>query len=232
MLTEAIDYLNKNSGALTVLFTGVVTISTVAYAVLTWKLVSETRRMREVQTEPKIEITLKPLEFAINIVRLHIRNIGLGPAVNVKFMPQVISGGDVAKALLDDFTEPNFFKTGIAYLGPKQELLSGYTQMNKDTDAKLEAILDFNLEYNGATEKKYTDKITIDMSQHEGMHQLGIPHLYSIAQSLKKLEAEFSHVVSGFKKVNANIYTAEDRERENKERLEALKKRRKEKPNS
>ena len=92
MLLEIITYLNSISGALTVIFTGVVTIATIAYAVLTWSLVSETKKMREVQTEPRIEITLKPLNFAINIVRLHVRNIGLGPAKNVEFSSYVSSG--------------------------------------------------------------------------------------------------------------------------------------------
>ena len=106
MLAEAIAFLNSSSGALTVLFTAVVAISTVAYAILTWSFVSETKRMREVQTEPKIEITLKPLDFAINIVRLHIRNIGLGPARNVKFTSSVSSGGEEAENLVKDLTKP------------------------------------------------------------------------------------------------------------------------------
>ncbi len=62
MLAQAIAYLNSNAGALTVIFTAVVTISTVAYAILTRNLVLETKKMREVQTEPRIEISIQPLE--------------------------------------------------------------------------------------------------------------------------------------------------------------------------
>ena len=36
------------------LFSGIVAISTVVYAFLTWQLVSETRKMRKVQTEPSV----------------------------------------------------------------------------------------------------------------------------------------------------------------------------------
>ncbi|MDO8721436.1 MAG: hypothetical protein Q7J31_04320, partial [Syntrophales bacterium] len=118
MLTQAIAYLNSNSGALTVIFTAVVTISTVAYAILTWSLVSETKKMREVQTEPRIEIALKPLDFAINIVRLHVRNIGLGPAKNVRFTFSVSSGGEGAEKLLGEFNKAIFLKTGLKYFGP------------------------------------------------------------------------------------------------------------------
>lgn len=106
--SEVLNFLNENSGALTVLFTGVVTISTVVYSILTGKLVSETTKMRQVQTEPKIEVTIKSFDNAINIVRLHIRNIGLGPAINVTFNLKVISGGQIAQVLVDEFTKSNF----------------------------------------------------------------------------------------------------------------------------
>ena len=71
MYDNIVQFLNQNSGALTVIFTAVVTISTLVYAVLTAVLVSETKKMREVQTEPKVKITLRPLESAVNIVRLN-----------------------------------------------------------------------------------------------------------------------------------------------------------------
>ena len=44
---------------LMVLFTGVVAASTVVYAKLTGKLVSETQRLREVQTEPRVSIRVE-----------------------------------------------------------------------------------------------------------------------------------------------------------------------------
>lgn len=44
--------------------------------------------MRQVQTEPKIEILLQSLDIAVHIVCLHIRSIGLGPAINIKFTPK------------------------------------------------------------------------------------------------------------------------------------------------
>ena len=53
-ITFIVECLNNNSGVLTLIFTAVVALSTVCYVVLTAKLVSETRKIREVQTEPKI----------------------------------------------------------------------------------------------------------------------------------------------------------------------------------
>lgn len=214
MLTQAIAFLNSNSGALTVIFTAVVTISTVAYAILTWSLVSETKRMREVQTEPRIEITLKPLDFAINIVRLHIRNIGLGPAKNVKFNSHALSGGEGAENLLGEFNKANFMKAGLKYFGPSNELHSGYTNITKDFDSKIESILVYDVEYESVTGKKYRDQTTIEVAELKGMNQLGKPNLYAIAQSIETIQKEFSHLVSGFKKIHADVYTTEDRNRE------------------
>ena len=67
-ITSLFDYLNQNNGAITVIFTAVVAIATVVYAILTWKLVSETRMMREVQTEPKISAIIQPKDYWLNFI--------------------------------------------------------------------------------------------------------------------------------------------------------------------
>ncbi|NQT71121.1 MAG: hypothetical protein HQ552_16270 [Desulfobacteraceae bacterium] len=232
MLSETLAYLNSNSGALTVVFTAVVTISTVAYAILTWNLVSETRRMREVQTEPKIEITLNSLDFAINIVRLYVRNIGLGPAKNIRFTSHITSGGKAAEKLLEEFNKTNFLKVGLKYFGPGHELHSGYTQMTKDFDAKIASVLIYDVEYESVTGKKYKDQITIDISERKGMNQLGKPNLYAIAKSIEAIQKEFSHVVSGFKKIHADVYTTEDRDIEKADEIDIIEQMEEEKKNS
>ena len=222
MLDNLIQFLNQNSGALTVVFTAVVTISTVVYAVLTAVLVLETKKMREVQTEPRIEITLRPLESAINIVRLHIKNIGLGPAENLKFTPSVISGGEGAEKLLAEFIETNFFRTGLKYFGPGQEMYSHYSQMSQDHDQKIQSILLFEMEYHGVTGSKYKEKTIIDMSEMKGSYQLGKPNLYAISLSLEKMQKDIGHIVSGFKRIKTDTYTHEDREREYHERMQQI----------
>lgn len=211
-MTELLEFLNKNSGALTVIFTAVVTLATAVYAGLTYVLVKETRLMRQVQTEPKIEITARSTEIAIHILRLHVRNIGLGPALNVKFTPRVVEGGDGAAALLAEFTQTNFFKVGLSYFGPGQERISNYTQMTNDHKAKITSVIAFDVEYESSTGLKYHEVVHVDMSEHKGAYQLGTPHLYAIAQSLEKLQRDVGHVVSGFKRIRTDVFTAADRE--------------------
>lgn len=223
-MDDLLKFLNDNSGALSVIFTGVVTLATTVYAVLTWQLVSETRRMRKVQTEPKIEITLRSVDEAIHIQRLHVRNIGLGPALNITFDPKILSGGEGGKALLDELTETNFFRTGISYLGPGEERYSHYTQMHENHDAKIASVLAFNVFYRSATNQAYSESLVIDMSERKGSYQLGKPHLYSMAQSLEKIQKDLGHVVSGFKRIRADVYSSVDREEEKKAIHEQLEK--------
>ena len=140
-MDDLLKILNNNAGALTILFSGIVTFATVIYAGLTWALVKETRMMREVQTEPKLQVSVNSFDFAVHIVRLNIRNIGLGPALDVVFNPRVLSGGVSAEKLLSEFTDVNFFSVGLKHFGPGQERVSGYTELTQDHDGKIASIL-------------------------------------------------------------------------------------------
>lgn len=219
-MENLITLLNENSGALTVVFTAVVTLATVVYAALTAILVAETRKLRQAQTEPRIEITVDALDFAVNIVRLCVRNIGEGPAKNVKFEPSVIDGGEVAENLLTEFLSPNFFKTGLRYFGPGQFRFSGYTQTNEDFEAKASSALCFKVSYESVTDKKYVEEIVVDMAELRGRYQLGKPNLYSIAKSMEKIQKDLHHITTGFKRIKVDSYDTDDREREDKEREE------------
>ena len=52
------------------------------------------------------------------------------------------------------------------------------------------------------------------MREIKGTSQLGKPNLYSIANSLEGIQKDIGHIVSGFKRVKAEIYSKEDRELE------------------
>lgn len=213
-MEQLLAFLNTNSGAINVIFSSVVTIATAVYAVLTWKLVSETRQMRQVQTEPKIEITLRSVDEAIHIQRLHVRNIGLGPAMQLTIRPKVLAGEEGAQSLINELTQTNFFTSGISYLGPGEQRYSHYTQMTENFEAKIASVIAFELKYKSATGLNYKETLIIDMSEHKGSYQLGKPHLYSIALSLEKIQKDIDRIVSGFKRVRVDVYTSADRESE------------------
>ena len=209
-----LEFLNQNAGALTVIFTAVVTLSTAVYAVLTAILVAETKRMRQAQTEPKIEVTIRPREEWINLIYVYVRNIGLGPAYDISFDITAEAGGEGAALLIRDFTKTNFFNTGLKYLGPGQELSSDISQMSEKFDQKIESILVFKVGYRSATGKKYKEEFRQDLSEFKGLTQIGKPHLYAIAQHLEKIQKDFHNLATGFKRIKADIYNSEDREQE------------------
>lgn len=208
---DILAFLEQHSTALTVAFSATVTVATVVYAVLTWRLVKETRQLRKVQTDPRIQIEIDSLDIALHIVRLRISNIGQGPALDLNFSSKVLEGADSAESLLSEFTEMNFFRTGISYLGPGGARYSGFTEMTNDHEGKIASKVSFDLTYKSVTGAKIKDTIVIDMAEYKGTYRLGTPHLYSIAQTLQKLEKSIANVASGQRRIKTDIYTEEDR---------------------
>ena len=70
---------------LQIVFSGVVTISTVVYSLLTWRLVSETKKLREFQITPDINIFFERAEADASFVFIVFKNFGQGHANNVRF---------------------------------------------------------------------------------------------------------------------------------------------------
>ena len=219
---DTVTFLNDNAGVLSTLFSGIVMLATVVYAILTASLVKETRRMREAQTEPRIEVMALPREEFVNIITLNVKNIGLGPAYEVRFTLSGEGNTSGENELIHDFSRSQFLSKGLRYLGPGQHLQSGYTQMTKNFSEKIKARLAVNVTYKSATGKAYTDTIPIYFEEFEGYGTVGTPHAYSIAQSLGKIERSIDTLASGFRRLRVDAYSHEDREREHEEMEQRL----------
>ena len=116
MTTELGDWL-------IIVFTGIVAVSTVFYAILTWRLVAETRRMREAQTEPRVSVRVEQEHGGLPAYELVIQNEGQGVAKNVRFEfegdPTYFrySSSRRAPPQVDKLTA---IKDGLDYLEPSQ----------------------------------------------------------------------------------------------------------------
>lgn len=191
-MTGIIDFLNQNNGAITVIFSTVVAIATVVYAILTWKLVSETRKMREVQTEPKISATIQADERYINWINLIIQNIGLGPAYNIKFElnPDFVDENIPDVENLDEFfklSEVGFIKNGLPYFAPNQKIQFFLTNIAEDFKKKLETPFEIKIIYENSIHKSYSDLYKIDFSQQRRLNQVGKPPIYEISKNLENI---------------------------------------------
>ena len=104
---------------LIIVFTGVVAGSTVAYAVLTWRLVAETRRLREAQTEPRVSMRLELAErVGHGGIELLIRNEGQGPAQNIRFHFQGDPTYFIGHGQQQPIDQIPLIENGLPYLGP------------------------------------------------------------------------------------------------------------------
>jgi hypothetical protein len=221
------SWVNDNAALFDLIFAFVVAISTVVYAYLTYKLVTETRAMRRVQTEPRLEIAIKPFEDSIHLLRLHVKNIGLGAARDVTFdIAPRKPDDDGAKALIADFSEAKFLTTGLSYLGPGSEWVSQHSHIVEKFKEKIASSFVVTARYKNVIGQRYEGHFEFDMSAFGGQEQLGKAHLYSMAVSLEKIAKDLSHLSTGFRRLKVETFDTEDRQQEEQRREEIWEKRR------
>jgi hypothetical protein len=153
------NLINVSNEDLTLFFTGVVALSTVVYAILTWKLVSETQKMREAQTEPKVSVFVETHPKYYLLKNLVIRNIGLGTAYNIQF----IVSPDFKTFNSGLLSEMNIIMNGIPHLPPNSNyefLLANIRNDFRDPDSVFFKII---ANYQNSFGKKFSDTFEIDM---------------------------------------------------------------------
>ena len=111
MYREFLNHLNGNSGAYITLLTVVLTIATAAYAWLTWRLLREAMRVRELQHQPEMVASLEGRGNFNSKLYLRLRNIGTGTAFDVRL--SIHPDMALFKRHLSEMGE---FKNGIPYV--------------------------------------------------------------------------------------------------------------------
>jgi len=208
-MKDLLSNLIQNTEIITLIFSGVVTISTVIYAILTWRLTSETIKMRKSQTEPKISIFLQPCRVAMGFFDLIIKNIGLGPAYNVRF--EVLEEFEVRGDR--KLSEIDFINECINYMPPNYSIETFFLQLMGE---RYKEIIDKNIKikviYENSEGEKISEIINLNMSQFKGRQRLGDDPVNKIAQNIEKIQRDISKLSSGFSHVRVDTYTSKDRE--------------------
>lgn len=219
-MESILDAINRNNGVFSLVFSAIVALATVVYAILTWKLVSETRRMREVQTEPDISVSLLRREEFIGFVDMLIQNIGLGPAYDLRFsLKKDFKGGLRQKPL----SEIGIFAKGLKYLSPNQKVQFFLTSLKEDDDAKLKTVIDLRVTYRNAIGQSYEKAFSLDLSELSGTVQVGKPPIHEIADHLKSIKEHLDNVLAGFEKLNVYTFDEYDRQAEERQLKKELK---------
>ena len=171
---------------LTLVFSGVVTGSTIAYVILTAKLVKETRIMRKSQVEPQIIAYLDLAETKAAIVYIKTKNIGLGIANNVKF--NIIKDLDYPDSRkLNDY---KYFSEGVNYFPPSHEDKHLLFSFQEEADSKTIDYIELEVEYESILKEKKTERYKLEFKELTGKGNLIPPdtHIGNISYKLEKIE--------------------------------------------
>ena len=209
---------------LMVIFTGVVAGSTVVYAKLTSRLVAETQRLREAQTEPRVSIRVEADHSGHLGYELVIQNIGQGVAKNVRFefegdpsyfrnswvnrCPPRVNELPVIRDGLDDLEPNQVYRFPLGTVSPEEYERAVATPWT------------FRTKYENLYGNPRTATQTVHFSQFTGM--LFEPnHLKEIAERMKTMQKDLHRLTEGHARVQVVTQTRRDFEQRREESRKA-----------
>lgn len=157
----------------TLIFSGIVALSTIAYVILTWKLARETRLSREFNLESHISAYLEVTETTPGIVMLIIKNIGKGIAKNVSF--QVSKDIDYPESF--SLSDISIFNDGITFFPPDYKFKFILTDIKGHKDRQNDS-LTFKITYSDAIKKNRSQWFTLKFSEIKDQGKLTPPETY------------------------------------------------------
>lgn len=173
---------------LQIIFSAVVTLSTVIYSVLTWKLVSETRKIRKFQITPDVNIYFERSEADASFVHIVFKNSGLGHAKNVKFrIIQDFKFYDFSHLALD---QKGIIKNGIDNFYSNQCHRFYFTDLSKNHAEKQVSNLTIEVSYYSIDNAKTIKEFNLSLSDLQGTSVFTPPDNYigRIAYELKEIK--------------------------------------------
>ena len=186
-LESTIEFLNKNSGAITAVVTLILTGITWRYVCLTGKLVRTSKETLRVSNTPKVQVSLTShiRSEGIWTVDFCVQNIGTGFAYDIKF------SGDLSslypQTSEDSLAEYPIIKSGISHLGPGKRYQIPIIWKSLELDLP-EATFNVSVTYEDSEGTRHSDKFCLDFTKYEGYTQIGDPSINSIAMSLIRIE--------------------------------------------
>tara|TARA_R110002167_G_scaffold366458_1_gene598022 strand:- start:4910 stop:5512 length:603 start_codon:yes stop_codon:yes gene_type:complete len=189
---------------LQIIFSGIVTASTVVYALLTWRLVKETKLIREFQIKPDVRIYFERGEANNKLLFVVVENQGFGAALDVNF--QVLKNLESYPEEYFNIKDKGVFKHGIVTLYPNQRHRYFILAIEKDNYNKvIEESLIIKTTYHDITNRKFNLTFNIPVKETVGVGLSTPPDNYSgripfylerIDKSLKSLGKSVDELVT------------------------------------
>jgi hypothetical protein len=196
---QATDHSLRNmttSELIQLIFAGIVAISTVVYSILTWKLVSETRRMREFQITPDVNIYFERSEADASFIHIVFKNSGLGYAKNVQF--EILKNFENYDSEIWDIKTKGVIKKGLDSFYSTQSVKYYFTDLSQNNKQKLEDYLIIRTSFEDLNSKKYSKDIKLSLNEFTGTGVMNPPDnylgriSYELSELKKLFKAEFS----------------------------------------
>ena|GEM_PF-365197 len=158
-----------------ILLAFVAALCTLAYTVINWKLLIESRKTRKQKITPQIIAFLKSSE-SHSVLALHIKNIGEGLAKNVKI--NTIKDHNIMQK--DDYLISNagIFKNGFNIFPPQYELRFHLDWWSKIKSGQEDGYVEVEILYEDIEGKKYTRSFELPFNQLTGQHYTNPPETY------------------------------------------------------
>lgn len=197
-MSETVAFINNNAGFIGLIFSFVVTLSTVVYAYLTWQLTSETRRMRKVQSDPVVSIFADMNSMSFGAIDIVCKNEGSGAARDVNFEVSFESGKEtpVAQDIHNTFSRLGFLKHGIPQLYSGQEVRSFFTTSFGNLDDLVNVDIHFIVRYRSIRGDSFLSKYNVTFKHFYNLSVVGNSQLDDIKKEIAGINKSLSEICS------------------------------------
>lgn len=198
MMQSALEFINANGAAITVIASAVVAIFAVISTVLTAMLAVENRRLRLAGLSPEVVAYLDPHPDGNGAVNFVLANIGQGPAMNVKlelsYDEEDFRAHDVH--LLD---EPDRAAFTVLPQGERRSFLFGvgYVLFGNEEGGSGRILKPFvvRTSYKNVFGKRGESSHQIDVTQFTGLAGMGSkPAIREVAESLNEIKGHLGKI--------------------------------------
>ena len=178
-----------------IVFSGIVAISTVVYAILTWRLVRETRMMRQFQITPDIQVYFDRGETRSKYLYINIINKGIGTAKNVQF--KIIKNLTTYQTDYFNISEKGVIKNGLQFFYTNQNFRYLLLNINSDNYSQVNSEeLQIQVNYIDITSQKHERMFKLYPKEFMGMGVINPPDSYlgRVAHYTEKIDKSLQNI--------------------------------------
>jgi hypothetical protein len=228
LLEHIIEILNNNSGAATALLTFGLLIATAALVYVSWVLSKETRLMRKIQTDPKIDIYVDT-KNDFPVFMLFIKNHGNGTAKNIKFeisykyQNNQDDDSPILVELKKAIKDVVLLDKGIISMPPQKEYKAYLISALVDFEELNKILINIKVTYQDEHNNNYSGNHLLSFSHFKGT-STDEGHVRAIRNYIENISKHIEKISSGSGEIYVVTKTIKEKKIENEERYKRYKK--------